>query len=262
MDGLGNILGDRTKYLGASDMGFIMKGEWYQLWLQKTGRETFPDLSDVLAVQLGINTEALNIAWFCRQKGKTPDPYAPREWTHKEYPFLRCHPDSVLQGMELVEAKFCGAFVKEDELVPRYYPQCQAQLAITGASICHLSVITGVPSWYAHAILPDREYIAALIERACQFWRYVETDTPPPDQPAVVAKVSLDQMREVSMEGRNEWASHAADWLSHKAAAKKFEGAVKGIKGLVESDVRRAFGHGIEAAKNKAGSISIKEYQA
>lgn len=252
-------LGDRRLYLGASDMGRIMRGEWYPLWLQKSGREAFPDLSDNLAVQLGINTEALNIAWFCKEKGKQQDPYAPHEWTHKEHAFIRCHPDAVLLGNELVEAKFCGAFAKEAEIVSRYYPQCQAQLAITGAAVCHLSVITGAPSWYAHAILPDEEYIAELVKRACQFWRYVETDTPPPDQPAVEAKISLDQMREVSMEGRNEWASLAADWIETKCAAKRFEAATKGIKALVEPDVRRAYGHMIEARRAKNGAISIKE---
>ena len=252
-------LGDRTKYLGASDMGRVMNGAWYDLWLQKTGREPGPDLTDNLAVQLGINTEALNIAWFIRQTGKQLDPYAPPEWTHKEHAFIKCHPDAVLLDRELIEAKFCGAFVKEEEIVPRYYPQCQAQMAICNAPVCHLSVIWGTPNWKAFKIEADAEYQAELIQRACQFWRYVETDTPPPDQPAVEAKIALDDMREVSMQGRNEWASLAADWIEFKGPAKKFEAATKGIKGLIEPDVKRAWGHGLEAKRAKNGAVSIKE---
>jgi predicted phage-related endonuclease len=255
-------LGDRRTYLGASDMGKIMNGAWYDLWRQKTGREEPPDFSDNLAVQLGINTEALNIAWFCKQTGARLDPYAPQEWTHKEHAFLKCHPDAVLLNRELVEAKFTGAFVKEDEIVPRYYPQCQAQMTIIGAPACHLSIIWGTPAWRSFRIEADAEYQAELVKRACQFWRYVETDTPPPDQPAVEAKISLDDMREVSMEGHNEWASLAADWIETKAAAKKFEAAQKGIKSLVEPDVKRAFGHSIEARRSKNGAITIKECEA
>lgn len=252
-------LGDRTKYLGASDMGYVMRGEWYGLFLQKTGREPFPDLSGNLAVHLGIATEALNIRWFCERTGNTLDPQSPDEWTHKRLPFLRCHPDASLLNRELVEAKFCGAFNKEDEILARYYPQCQAQLAIVGAKAVHLSVITGSPSWDSYRIEPDAAYIAELESRAAQFWRYVETDTAPPDQPAAVATIAIDQMREVDMTGNNEWASWAEDWLETKSAAKKFETAAKSIKGLIEPDVKRAHGHGINATKAKNGSITIKE---
>lgn len=256
MDG---ILGDRTRYIGASDCGKIMNGAWYDLWLQKTGREPGPDFTDNLAVQLGINTEALNVAWFVRQTGKKLDPYAPGEWTHKEHAFLKCHPDAVLLDRELVEAKFCGAFVKEEEIVPRYYPQCQAQMAIIGAPACHLSVIWGSPAWKSFKIEPDPEYTAELVKRALQFWRYVETNTPPPDMPAVEAKIALDDMRELDMTGNNEFGNWAVDWRENKSAAKIFEQATKAIKGAIPPDVKRAFGYGIEAKKAKNGAISIKE---
>ena len=254
-------LGDRTKYLGASDMGKIMSGDWYPLWLQKTGREVL-DLSDNLAVQLGINTEALNIAWFVKQTGKQLDPYAAPEWTHKEHAFIRCHPDAVLLDRELVEAKFCGAFVKEEEIVPRYYPQCQAQMVITGAPACHLSIIWGTPNWKAFKIEADAEYQSEIIRRSLQFWHFVTTDTPPPDQPAVEAKISLDDMREIDMTGNNEWANWAVDWIENRQPAKLFEQSAKAIKGVVAPDVRRAFGHGIEAKRAKNGAITIKELSA
>jgi predicted phage-related endonuclease len=253
-----NGLGDRSKYVGASDCGKIMAGAWYDLWLLKTNRETL-DLSDNLAVQLGINTEAVNIAWFCKQTGKKLDPYAPHEATHKEHGFFKCHPDATLLDRELIEAKFCGAFVKEEEILPRYYPQCQAQLAITQAPACHLSVIWGTPGWRAFKIEPDPEYIAELIKRVLQFWRYVETNTPPPDMPAAKTKIALEDMKELDMSGSNEWAVHAADWAKYREPAKFYEVAAKGIKGLMGADVKRAYGYGIEAKRAKNGAVSIKE---
>ena len=55
------------------------------------------------------------------------------------------------------------------------------------------------------------------------------------------------------MEGNNEWASFAVDWIAHGAAAKKFTAAEKGLKGLVEPDVRKAAGHGIEITRDGRG---------
>ena len=51
----------------------------------------------------------------------------------------------------------------------------------------------------------------------------------------------------------------AADWLEHRQAAQAHAAACSQIKELIESDVARAFGHGVEARRSKAGAISIRE---
>ena len=66
-------------------------------------------------------------------------------------------------------------------------------------------------------------------------------------------------VREVCLEGNNAWASAAFDWLQHREAAKTHASACQSIKGLVEDDVSRAFGHGIEAKRSKSGAITIRE---
>jgi hypothetical protein len=66
-------------------------------------------------------------------------------------------------------------------------------------------------------------------------------------------------IREVCLEGSNSWASAAVDWLEHREAAKRHASACGTIKGLVEADVARAFGHGIEAKRSKSGALSIRE---
>ena len=65
--------------------------------------------------------------------------------------------------------------------------------------------------------------------------------------------------REVCLEGNNAWASAAFDWLEHRDAAKVHASACSCIKTLVEEDVARAFGHGIEAKRSKSGAITIRE---
>jgi len=69
-------------------------------------------------------------------------------------------------------------------------------------------------------------------------------------------------VREVCLEGSNAWAAAAADWLTHREAAKIHANACTSLKELVEPDVARAFGHGIEAKRSKAGAISIRELGA
>ena len=65
--------------------------------------------------------------------------------------------------------------------------------------------------------------------------------------------------REVCLEGNNAWASAAIDWLDHREAAKDHVAACQSIKSLVDDDVARAFGHGIEAKRSKSGAITIRE---
>ena len=69
-------------------------------------------------------------------------------------------------------------------------------------------------------------------------------------------------VREMCLEGNNAWASAAADWLECREAAKRHASAAASLKGLVESDVPRAFGHGVEIRRSKAGALSIKEIAA
>ena len=59
--------------------------------------------------------------------------------------------------------------------------------------------------------------------------------------------------------GNNAWAVAAADWLEYRTAAKTHAVACTAIKSLVEDDVARAFGHGIEAKRSKAGALTISE---
>jgi hypothetical protein len=69
-------------------------------------------------------------------------------------------------------------------------------------------------------------------------------------------------VREVCFEGNNAWASAAVDWQAHRAAAKAHGVATVVLKGLVDDDVARAFGHGVEARRSKAGALTIREIGA
>ena len=50
------------------------------------------------------------------------------------------------------------------------------------------------------------------------------------------------------------------DWLMHREAAKTHAAPASLIKSLIEEDVTRAFGHGIEAKRSRSGAITIREF--
>ena len=55
---------DRKGYIGGSDAGRIINGDWLALWQEKTGRAEPEDLSRKLAVQIGIATEKVNLEFL------------------------------------------------------------------------------------------------------------------------------------------------------------------------------------------------------
>jgi hypothetical protein len=79
----------------------------------------------------------------------------------------------------------------------------------------------------------------------------VAAPAPPPPRPIAV--------REICLQGSNSWAAAAADWLDTRLAAKRHSDAVTALKAMIEPDVSRAFGHGVEAKRSKAGSITFRE---
>ena len=108
-------------------------------------------------------------------------------------------------------------------------------------------------------IAADWLYQIELLSAEERFWdcvlsgkEPVAVEPPPPPRPIGT--------REVCLEGNNAWASAAFDWLKHREAAKIHASACTSIKGLVEENVSRAFGHGIEAKRSKSGAITIREF--
>ena len=101
-------------------------------------------------------------------------------------------------------------------------------------------------------------YQDELLDAERAFWECVLDGREPCAPPAPPAP-KVAGVREVCLQGSNAWAAAAADWLEHGAAAKTHALAAKALKELVEDDVSRAYGHGIEARRSKAGAFSIRE---
>ena len=251
----------RTGFIGGSDANIIFGGNRERidrLWREKRGEVPSEDLRNVLPVMLGTWTEEFNRQWFENVTGQLVG-RADDALTCDAHAWRRCNLDGLIVDRNAVwEAKHTGAFTKSDEVLERYMPQLQHNMAVAKSDLAVLSVIFGNHKFEIFEVASDWLYQLELLEAELDFWDCVQTGRQPvpflaPSPPRPIG------IREVCLEGNNAWASAAVDWINHRDAAKRHAAAIVQIKDLVEPDVARAFGHGIEAKRSKAGAISIKE---
>jgi predicted phage-related endonuclease len=254
----------RTAGLGGSDANIILSGDserLLRLWREKRGEEAPEDLSTKLPVMLGCWTEAFNRQWYEKCADHVVSSVGETAVCH-EHPWRRCTLDGFVQSLAAVwEAKHTSAFSKPEEILARYMPQLQHNMAVTKTERAILSVIFGNHKWEVFEVAADWLYQEDLFIAEARFWdavRLGETPfaapVPPPPKPIGV--------REICLEGNNAWASAAIDWLAHREAAKAHATATATIKGLIEHNVSRAFGHGIEGKRSKSGAITVQEFAA
>lgn len=249
----------RSKLLGGSDANTIMSGDEdriLKLWKIKTGQEEDEDLSDVLPVQMGTFTEPFNIQWFEKQTGRkvTDNGNQRLSDTHS---FMGCTLDGLTDdGLTIFEAKHVSAFSKEEEILDRYYPQLTHNMLVCGLEKAVLSVFFGTMKWERFEVTLDALYADILVGAETKFWDCVKTMTPP-----VAVKVSapVNAIRRVDMQGNNQWANAAVQYQQNAIAKKLHDEAATTLKGLVESDVMEAFGHGIRIKRDKRGALRISE---
>ena len=251
----------RRSGIGGSDANIILSGDIERvtrLWLEKRGAPA-EDLSDRLQVALGSWTEAFNRQWYEKITGETVE-QSDRALVCSQHPWRRCTLDGFIAGKAAVwEAKHTSAFVKPEDVLERYMPQLQHNMAVAKAERAILSVIFGNHKFEIFEVTSDWLYQLDLLAAEKAFWASVQDGTPPGAPPIPIAPKAAG-VREVCLEGQNSWAAAAADWLAHRGAAKIHSGACVQIKALVEDDVARAFGHGIEAKRSKSGAITIREF--
>jgi hypothetical protein len=255
---------ERRSFVGGSDANIILSGDADRvthLWRQKRGETDGEDLSGCLAVMLGCWTEAFNRQWYEQLSGERIGDTGLSVVCDK-HPWRRCTLDGIVESSRAVwEAKHTSAFAKSDEVLERYMPQLQHNMAVAGVESAVLSVIFGNHKYEMLEVAADWLYQLELLEAEEQFWDCVLTGREPVASPPSVAPRPIGT-REICFDGNNAWASAAVDWLGHRDAAKAHAGATTLIKSLVEQDVSRAFGHGIEAKRSKSGAITIRELVA
>ena len=261
---------NRQGFVGGSDCVKIMQGHWLELWQIKTGQRESEDLSDNIAVQLGVHTEDFNLTWFEKNhdlevvnkqlelgatirdvpvKG-TIDGMVPK--THKS--------KTELSGPHIVEAKHTNSYNTMEGVIEYYMPQVQTYIHLANADGCYLSVIFGNNKWESAYVARNDEYFNSMWAVVSDFWGYVVRGEEPVgvDTPTLsIDRIEVDQMVKRDASQDNAFISSAHDYLANEQAAKAFESAKKNLKDMVGSNEREVYCDLLTIKRDKRGALRI-----
>lgn len=183
----------RRTGIGGSDAAAAVGLNPYQspleLWLEKTGRAgglPRPEPDDTTSpTYWGTLLEPIVAASYTKQTGNRVR-RVNAVLRHPTIPFMLANLDREVvsaRDVQILECKTAGEFGARlwRDGVPEYVElQVQHQLAVTGKQAAHVAVLLCGQALEVHRIERDDALIARLIQLEAQFWKYVETDTPPP----------------------------------------------------------------------------------
>lgn len=185
----------RKTGIGSSDAGAAVGLNPYQspleLWLIKTGRDGgLPkiDANDESSpMYWGTLLEAIVAAHYTRRTGnRVRKINAILQHPEVDKAWMLANIDREVVGasdVQILECKTAGEFGARlwHDGVPEYVVcQVQHQLAVTGKTAADVCVLICGQEIRVHRIERDDVLITRLIELERRFWRYVESDTPPP----------------------------------------------------------------------------------
>ena len=160
-----------------------------ELWLEKTGRGADlpkPDPNDTTEpIYWGTLLEPIVAAAYTQQTGRRVRKVN-AVLRHPTIPFMLANLDREVigvPGLEILECKTAGQFGARHWVdgVPEYVVlQVQHQLAVAEKQAADVAVLLCGQQLAVYRIERDDALIANLIALEAEFWRYVETDTPPP----------------------------------------------------------------------------------
>ncbi len=259
-------LEERRKYIGASDANIILSGDDEKirtLWLVKRGLQAPEDLSNVLAVQMGIWTERFNLHWYTRQTGNVITGNNTKI-VHPAIPYLRATLDgktTLKDGRTVVvDAKHVGPYnFSTEETTQRYAPQMAVQMACQDCPVAHISIFVGSNKWELVEIERDALYETQVLAAVKKFWMHVQDGTLPVDIPAVSVPMPAGLLRKVDFSANNAWVAAEQDYLTNEIPAKLFTDAKDALKGLILDDIGEVKGKSLKAKRDTKGAIRFSK---
>lgn len=253
----------REGKLTASRIACLMTGDRQailDLYLEMIGEKLPENLDDVWPVQLGAETENLNLRWY--EKKNVPHKIIRRGEVcqHKTLPWAAATLDGWIDQLGCpIECKHVGGREPIEVIIDRYMPQMQWQMACSNAELCAISIIAGAAEPIVEFVERAPAYIAEMVARGEQFMRFVAAREPPVELDLEPVEAPKDWQKIYSMNGNNQWAYSAGLWLESKDAAAQCRDAEKILKNLVPADAKKAHGHGVQITRDRAGRLSLRE---
>ena len=154
-----------------------------QLYLRKTGEAGEAPEEDARQ-QWGQRLEPVVREWLAEEIGR--DILVPKQtFFSLTLPFMFGNLDGIAND-EGVEIKTGDKFtahefgeIETDQVPVRYVLQCMHYMVVTGLKRFHLGALLGGNDARHYIIEYDDELATLLVNRARDFWRHVETHTPP-----------------------------------------------------------------------------------
>ena len=255
---------NRIGFIGGSDARRIIEGDWHTLWLEKTGQQEPADLSNNLAVQLGVHTEGFNIAWF-NQNQLDNQHHVEEQVRYADNVngvFCRGTVDGFISDKNaILECKHTYDRNTMESCIRQYMPQIQFYLMLSKADGCYLSIIFGNRRWECVYVSPDQAYISNMMEHIAEFWRLVESKTEPSigkqNTTLTTDHILVDNMIRRDATSDNEFISRCHDYIQYEADAKSFESAKADLKAMVANHEREVYCDLLTIKRDKRGSLRI-----
>ncbi|WP_175700540.1 YqaJ viral recombinase family protein [Burkholderia ambifaria] len=261
----------RRTGIGSSDAAAVIGLSPYvsplALWVDKTGRSDgmpSPTPDDTTSpTYWGTLLEPIVAAVYTRATGNRVRKIN-AVLRHPTIPWMLANIDREIVGASDVQILECktagehGARLWRDG-VPEYVElQVQHQLAVTGKTAAHVAVLLCGQALEVFRVERDDALIARLIELEERFWRYVETDTPPPADGSESAERALRHLYPgnggtVDFTDDRRFSSVFADLVAVRAEIE----ARQAIEAQLKQTIQQAMGEAAHAAF-ETGSVSFK----
>ncbi|MGD7197271.1 YqaJ viral recombinase family protein [Ralstonia pseudosolanacearum] len=261
----------RKNGIGGSDaaaaVGLNPYKSCLELWLEKTNRDANlpkPDPDDTTEpVFWGHVLEPIVAASYTKQTSNRVR-RVNAVLRHSTIPWMLANVDREVVGVpdvQILECKTAGEFGARlwRDGVPEYVTlQVQHQLAVSGKQAADVAVLLCGQKLDVHRIERDDALIARLIELEAVFWRYVETDTPPPADGSESADRALRCLYPgaggtVDFTDDRTLSATFADLVSVRAEIESRQAVEAQLKQAIAQAMREA-----DRAQFETGSVSFK----
>ena len=253
----------RLGFIGGSDARRIMEGDWHTLWLEKTGQQQPADLSDNLAVQLGVHTEDFNIRWF-KEHYLQNDHFVHEQHRFAENVgevFCRGTVDGYISELNaILECKHTYDRNNMESCIRQYMPQVQFYMMVSQTERCYLSVLFGNRRYECVCIERNDDYIERMMVHISEFWHHVTQKIEPSGKQTTslpTDHIPVDNMTRRDATGDNEFISKCHDYIEQEANAKLFESAKADLKAMVGQYEREVYCDLLTIKRDKRGALRI-----
>jgi len=177
---------DRMGFIGGSDIAGIMGLSRWQtplsVWAKKTGNDVRDDYMNE-AIEMGIDLEDF-VAKKFSQRTNLKMRRDERDFTHKDYPYMKAHIDRWIIGGMVLECKTCSAFKANEwdgDGIPReYYLQVNWYLGILEQTEGYFACLIGGQKFVTKKMTFSQELFDTQVDCAIDFWEnYILPSTPP-----------------------------------------------------------------------------------